>query len=150
ERRLLAPLDFAEQILGGLLAHPLELDERIEVQMVEIREVLDELRLDELMHELVAEPVDVHGVLAGEVADSAFELGRTGDVDAAVVDAAFLALNVPATARTGARHPERAFLASPPFRKRPEHVRDDVARALDKHLVADADILALDLVHVVE
>src|SRR5204863_517800 len=74
----------------------------------------------------------------------------TGDVDAAVVDAAFLALNAPSAARTGARHTEVALLAGAPFRERLEHIGDDVARSLDEHVVADADVLALDLVHVVE
>jgi hypothetical protein len=48
------------------------------------------------------------------------------------------------------RHAKRAFAAVATLDDRADDVGNDVAGALDEHPVADANVLALDLVHVVQ
>ena len=69
---------------------------------------MHEPALDELIGELVAQPVDVHGAPLREVAQAADELSRAGRARAAIDLLALLAHHVRAAYRTRARERRRA------------------------------------------
>src|SRR5262245_25016120 len=150
QRRLLRALQLGEEILGGLLSHALQRDEVRLLQVVEIGEVPDEPFLDQLLDQLLAEALDVHCTAGAEEADRLPELRRAREPDAAVGDLALRAHDVGAADRTGRRHPEAPLVPRTPFGHDLHDVGDDVARALEQDRVPDADVLPLDLVHVVE
>ena len=101
--------------------------------------------------ERFAEAFDVHRAARREVLEPALQLRRTRDVLAAPHRFLFLAMQLAAASR--ARR-----TASPTARSRPavcvstgtDDARDDVAGLLDDHPVALADVLARDVVGVVE
>ena len=74
-RPLLASMP-CQQVLGRLAAHPLQLQQLVGRQTVKIAVALDELLIDQLIDQLVAQPLDVHRVAAGVVADPLLDLGR--------------------------------------------------------------------------
>src|SRR5205823_1611829 len=113
-------------------------------------DVTHEPLLDELVDELLAEALDVHGAARAEEAELLLQLGRAGEPDAAVGHLALGAHDLRAAHRAGGRHAEALLAALPPLGHHLHDVRDHVARALEEDGVADADVLALDLVHVVE
>jgi hypothetical protein len=86
----LAGLDAGEEVVRGLLGHPLERDQLFPPvpQEVEIGEVLDHAFLEELVDEHLAEPFDVHRFAPGEVLETLFHLGWAGQVRAPPVDLA--------------------------------------------------------------
>ena len=61
EGGLLAALELGAQVLGRLLAHALEPDERRLVEVVEVGEVAHQAALDQLIDQLLAETLDVEG-----------------------------------------------------------------------------------------
>ena len=67
ERPVLRPLDRRDQVLGRLLAHPLQVGQGRHVEPVEVGQAPDQAAVDELLDQLLAQAVDVHGVAVGEV-----------------------------------------------------------------------------------
>ena len=147
----LAPFELRQQVLRRLLAHALERDQRGRVEVIEIGQIPHEAALDELVHQLLPEPVDVERAARAEEAQRLLEPRRTGDVDAAIRDLVVQADHV----RTADRA-LRSASGTACSRRVPRAVRtsndvgDDVAGALEEDGVADAHVLALDLVHVVQ
>ena len=72
--RCLARLDRLDQVVGRLLAHPLQIGQRGRVEPVEVGEALDQFLVHELVDQLLAQAVDVHGVAVGVPADPFLEL----------------------------------------------------------------------------
>src|SRR5205085_10348171 len=99
-------------------------------------------------HELLADALDVHG--RGDPVDQRLEAARgTGSVGAAMHHLALRLDDVGATKRALCRHFER--LRPTPVRAgRPDDLRDHVAGALDDDDVALADLLAVDVLLVVQ
>ncbi|HLZ10412.1 MAG TPA: hypothetical protein VKT80_17625, partial [Chloroflexota bacterium] len=58
ERRFLARFDFVEEILGGFFGEAFEIDQRVELESVEIGDVFDQSFGNELIDDFVAEAVD--------------------------------------------------------------------------------------------
>ena len=75
---------------------------------------------------------------------------RAVRVDAAVHGLALEAHDLAAAGRAVVGHAELALAAVAPREHRPDDLRDHVAGALHDHVVADADVLELDDVLVVE
>src|SRR3990172_8669500 len=67
KRRVLRLLERVEQILGRLLAHALEARQGVQGELVQIRRGAHEVRLDELVDDLLAETVDVERAARREV-----------------------------------------------------------------------------------
>ena len=62
--------------------------------------------IDELIDDLVAEAIDVHGVAAGKMQEGFLALGRAGGVDATIGDFVFDAVNGAAALRAILGHAE--------------------------------------------
>ena len=119
-------------------------------ERVEVGVVLHEAGRHKLLHEFVAEALDVHRIARGEESQPLPRSGRAVDVGATDIDTVVVL------------HQRRATFGAVrrklPGRKPPlpkvlldsDHVRNHLARLLDHEHVADADVLAGDLVGVVE
>ena len=117
---------------------------------VEVGDLPDQAFLEELVDERLSQSVDVHGPARGEMEDGFPDPGRAGRVDASGDGFSFR----PEDGRSadGALlGPGEGFLFSrPPLLHHRNDVRDDVAAPLEEDDVADADVLAPELVLVVE
>ena len=67
ERRPAALVDRGDYVRGGFVRHPLELGQRGDAELVQIGRRVDDVRVDELVDELVAQAFDVHRATAREV-----------------------------------------------------------------------------------
>src|ERR1700675_2814526 len=81
---LLAGSDFVEEILCRLFRHAFEPGQGLQVQLVEIREILYELILDQLVDDLFSEPVDIHRMTPGKMENRLPPAGGARYVHAAV------------------------------------------------------------------
>ena len=144
-------------------ANPSRSSRSSRVEPVQVGDVADELGRVQLLHEPLADAVDVHGALAHEVLDALDELRRTGAVRAAHGHLSALADRAGAASGALGRHGPLgqgrvaggAFHAPPVLldaaaRGRPHDLRDHVAGPLDDDVVARADVLAADVVLVVQ
>ena len=111
QRGLLAALELRQQVLGRLLAHALEADQRRLVEVVEIGEVAHQAALDQLVDQLLAEPLDVHRAARPEEAQRLLDARRAGDVQAAIGDLVLLPDDVGAADGAVRRHAERLLVA---------------------------------------
>jgi hypothetical protein len=100
---------------------------------------------------LLAEALDVESVAGDEMLQALDCLGRTDEpAGAAPSRLALFAHGDAAAFRAFVREIERLAAFRPLLGDDPDHLRDDIAGALDDDRVALADILALDLVLVVQ
>ena len=139
-----------DEVLRRLLGESFQARQGLHVEAVEVAHVGDQLLLHELLHHGRAEPLDVHGVAAAEVLEPALPLALAGGVDAAGRDLLLVAHQAGPAGRAVLGEPELLGLRRPLFLHDADHLGDHVAALLDHHQVADADVLALDLVGVVE
>ena len=125
--------------------------QRVGVQpVVEVGHVRDEPRRDELADELVAQAVDVHRLAADPVAQALVGLRGAVDRDAAVGDLALLAHDGTAAAGATVGHAELGRVGGTQLEHGSHDLGNDVAGLVDDDRVAHADVLALDLVLVVQ
>src|SRR6187200_650383 len=71
-----------EQIVGGLLSHPLQIHELIELESIEVPIVDDQLVRHELIDQFVPQPLDIHRVPRGEKSQSLADLSRAIEIAA--------------------------------------------------------------------
>ena len=109
------------------------------------------------LNDLLANALDVEGAARHEVAQALDPLGRADEAAGAAPDRIELAgllielaHRMAATDRTDFGEDEGPGAFRPELRKDAQDLRDDVAGALDHHRVADADVLAGDLVLIVQ
>ena len=120
------------------------------MQRKDVGQVAHQARVDQLLDQRVAEAVDVHARAAREV-----EERRLESACAAWIRAAQRRLALDATHRAAAggavrrRLPALGALGAR-LEHHLDHLRDDLARLLDQHRVADAHVLAVDHVEVVQ
>ena len=144
----LAAGDFVQEILRGFFAHAFEIFQSFQVELVKVGEIFHQIFFQELVHDFFAEAVNVHGVAAGKV-QQRFPFARgAGDVDAAIGDFAFGAVDFGAADGAFIRHFEFFFFFA--VLHHFQDVRDYFAGALDEHGVAGVDAEALDFVHIVQ
>ena len=74
-----------DEVLGRLLRHPLERQQRVDRQRVDVAGVGEQPGVDELTNALFAQTLDVEGAASGEVHDAGDALRGTLEVDAVVV-----------------------------------------------------------------
>ena len=118
--------------------------------MVEIGEVFHEPLVHQLLHQLLTQPVDIHGPLGGEMADLGLELGGAGDAHAPVIGLSRQAHHGRPADGAPVGEDETPHAGVPLRGDHLDHLGDDAPRPLDDDPVADADVLPLDLVGVVE
>ena len=83
ERGFARSIECRDQVGRRFFAHPLEACDLLQLECKDIRETGDQIRLDELVDEFLAETVDVEGTSAGEVAEVVLQLGGAVDICAA-------------------------------------------------------------------
>ena len=151
QRRLPARGDVRDQARRALVAHALEALERFLGQRIDVRQRRHHAGVDELVDDLLAEPLDVERAPAGEMEDRELALrGAEQAAAAAVIDAALLARDAAAAHRAFARHAEIRNVAVARTIDPADHFGDDIAGAPDDHRVADAHVLAPHLEQVVQ
>ena len=119
-------------------------------QREEVERVGDEPLVDESRGDLVAEPFDVERVARGEVRQARDELRGAEEVRAPDGDLALRAGDGRAADGARLRHAELDFRAGSLFRQDGHDGRNHFAGLLDQDVVSDADVLAADVVLVVE
>ena len=117
---------------------------------VEIGRTAHEPQLPEARDQLLAHAVDVERAARDEVAQALEAAARAVRVDAAVHGLALEADDLAAAGRAVVGHAELALAAVAPRQHGPDDLRNHVAGALDDHVIADADVLELDHVLVVQ
>ena len=119
-------------------------------ELVEVRHVVHEPRLDELVDELVAHTVDVHAPAAHPMREPLLHLRGAVDGDAAVRDLALLVHH--GAAARGARpgHAPLRGVGGALREHRPHDLGDHVTRLVHHDGIAHAHVLAVHLVLVVQ
>ena len=148
EAVLFAGGDFVKKILGGFFGHAIEVRERLEIESVDIGVILYEVFFDELIDDFFAEAVDIHGVAAGKMKERFPSASGTGNIDAAIGDFTFRAVDASAADRTFVRHLELLFFGA--VLDDLEDVRNYFASALDENRIPSVDVEAFDFIHIVE
>ena len=143
-------VDRGHQVLGALAAQSIQALERLRGQAEDVGRLLHELALGELDHDLVAEPIDVESAATGEVEQAADPLRRAVGVRAALHDLALLAQRLRPAHRAVRRHLPDGLGAVASVDDRGHDLRDHLPGPLEHDRVADAQVLAPDLVDVVE
>src|SRR6516165_6610760 len=111
---LLARLDSIEQVLRGLLAHAFQLQELIHRQAVEVRNAANQVGIHQLVDDLLAKTLDIHGTAAGIGAKDVLGLADALVAAGAAVEGALLvALNGAAAEWADLGPLEFSFLAGP-------------------------------------
>ena len=103
-----------------------------------------------MVNEFRAEAVNVHRAPGGEVPKLLLDLGRAADVRAADGDLALEPLDARAARGAVRGHCERLLCTGTFFGDDLDDLRDDVPALFHQHRVAGADVLAADLVLIVE
>src|SRR4051794_6848108 len=153
ERLVLRARDRVDEPGRADLSESLERGELLDGQAVEVPGLADEPRLVELEHALLAEALDVHRPARGEVLEKLELLARTAGAVRALREDGALGLDDRRAARRAAlgRPGGRSAVgALDRVRRRREHLRDDIARAQHDRLVAGAQVLARDVLLVVQ
>ena len=143
-------IDRGHDVGGRLLAQPLQRGQLRGLQFVEVGRVFDESLVDQPLDQFLAHAVDVHGALADEVLDGLHVLGRACGVGAADGHLAGHAHHRGAARRAVVGHAVGLFGAGAQIGERRHHLGDHVARPLDDHHVAFAEVLVEDDLLVVE
>ena len=141
--------DAVDEILGRLFAHPLQFDELVQREAIQVRDGADETGVDELLDDLLAQPLDVHGAAARKGAEHLLGLGRTLAATGAAIEDAVTDHRAAARG-TCRRKLKDLFAAGARLGLGAHHIGNDLAGLLDDDRVADADVLGLDKVGVVK
>ena len=143
------------QFLRGLLAHALQSRQPRGIEFEQVRRRPGPVALHELVHQLVAEALDVHCTARREVLELLAPLRRAGASAGAARHGLLLLAHHrrPADRAARGKRDQRRELApdlDPAFGQHAHHLRDDVPGAADHDGIPDAHILAGQLVHVVK
>src|SRR4029077_5355538 len=151
QRRPAAAVDGCDEIRCGLLSHALELRELRGAERVDIRGSAHRIALDELLDELVAEPLDVERPAAREVAERLLTLRTAYETSGAPSHRLASRSQHPRSAhRTVLGELHRLGTGRALVKHDAHHLRDHITRAAHHHRVADTHVLALHLIYVVE
>ena len=146
----LGSFEGGREVLRRFFGEALQLGELLGRQAVEVGEVLHQAAVDELLDGRVAEALDVHRAARAEVLQTLFELGGAGGVHAAPVGLALRPEGHAAARGTLGRERVLHGVRGTPGGHDLHDIGNHVAGALDEHGVAHADVLAPDLVLVVQ
>ncbi len=144
-------LDGLDHVLRGLLGHALEPCERVLPQAVKIGRVLDQILFDQLVHQLLSEAFDIHGAPPREMQQGLLAL-RPAIQPARAARRRFSRQphhRGPA-GRAALGHLEAVFGPARAGHANADDLRDHVAGAPHHHGIPDPDVLAAQLVFVVQ
>ena len=111
--------------------------------MVEVGQGFDLPRIDQLVHQFVAQTVHIHGAAVGIVPEGLLALGAAKQAArAAVVGFALIALGQAAAHRAVGQHGELRRVRRAAVQHHRHHLGDDVARAAHDHGVAHPHVFA--------
>ena len=155
QRGVLRFLERVDDVLRRLVRHAIQPGQRGETELVQIGQGANQIGVDQLLDQLVAQAFDLDRAACREVQYRLFALGRAEQAaGATIVDFVLFAHRIGAADRALARHGEdRAALR---FRQRgavgreADDLGNHVARATHDDRVADAHVLASGLVFVVQ
>ena len=140
----------AQQVLRRFVSHALKSCDLFLLQPIQIGRAIDQLAVHKLVHQHIAQSLNVHGAAGREMADPSLDLGRALKILAPYSDLPFPPGRWFGAFGTCGRHLEHPFIARPSAN---QHLNDggyDLARLLDQHAIANADILALNLALIVQ
>ena len=151
QRGLLGFFERRQHVLGRFLGHALQRDERGQAQSVQVGQCADHVGIHQLVHQLVAQALDVHGAACGKVQDGFLALrGAEQAAGAAVVGFALFAHHGAAADGAGLGHAEVGHIAGAVARHHPYHLGDHIARTAHDDGVAHPHALLADLEQVVQ
>ena len=151
QRRVLGLAERDDEVVGGLLAHPIERGERRAIETEQVRRRLHEVRVDQLLDDLLPEPFHIQRATRGEVTELLLALRHAAEARRAAGDGGIgVAGDSGSADRADRRQAHLAGIRRTPLGQHARDLRDHIARAAHDHRVADADILAYHLVHVVQ
>ena len=148
-----APLrafDVTQQVLDALRSGARNPREFVRTEPIDVRDVAHEAELGELLRHDVAQTFDVHCAARCKVAHAFVDLGGARGIGAARHRLVLGVVYVGAADWAAVRHRKAPLFAGSLAGHRPDHSRNDVAGARDQNDIADADIVALDVVDVME
>ena len=144
----LCGLDVLQDLVGKHRSHPLDGHQFVLGQGIDIGRVFDEASLEQNRDPALPQSLDVHH--AGEVTDPAKYLGGAGDVRAVAHRLARRADRLATAYGAFLRYAVRLLLARALLEYWADHLRDNIARALDDHRVALTNVLPPNVVLVVK
>ncbi|MNZ54724.1 hypothetical protein D3C78_726350 [compost metagenome] len=163
QRRLPARRDGRQQVAGGQLGEAFQAHHLLEGQGVEVGRRLDQPHVHQLLDDLVAQAVDVHGAPRDEVDDRLLELRLAAQAADAAIDRTLAerglalaaldqlgTLDVRAAYRARLRNRHGPRIGRTALEHHLHHLRNHVAGAADDHRIADHQPQARHLVHVVQ
>ena len=150
EGAVFARFERGDEVGGGFLSHAIESGQLFGGERVQIDRTVDELAIDELIDDGGAHAVDVHGAAAGEVFQAFLELRRAGGVEAADEDAVGIFVERSATRGAGLGQCERLGASRTFLGHESDHLRDDFPGFLQFHRVANAQVLACQVLEIVQ
>ena len=150
EGALPAGVQTVEQVLGGPGPQALEAGQGLQVQGVEIPHILHQAELHQLLHHGRPHSLYVHGIARGKVLQPALELGRAGWVLAAAHGLVRVAHHRSLAHRAGPGKHKGAGVGRPLFQDDFEDLGDDIPTLFQHDGVPRPDVLAADLVLVVQ
>ena len=146
-----ALVDRRNDVGRGLVGHALELGERRDAQLVDVGRRVHEAAVDQLIDQLVAQALDIHRAPAGEMQQRLLALRRAHQPARAARDRLVGQPHHRRAAFRAARgHHESPRPGRPLLGQHAHDLRNDVAGAAHDDGVADAHVLAPDLVLVVQ
>ena len=144
----LALFQCLHQILRRFFAHPVERRDRLRFEVVKLRRGADQSRVDERFAQRHAEAV--HRVARSEMRNVPQPLRRAFRARAAQRHAVLVADDRRAALRATLRHMKRHGIRRALVPHDGEHLRNDLARLLHQHRVADAQIELVDEILIVQ
>ena len=152
ERHLTALRNAVKEATGRLLTRAVHAQELVDGEGVKVGSIAKDATLKEGCHRLGAKAIDVHGFARDEVLNATLELGRTlGVVGAIMRRFAFVAHEGCATLGTGgAEHDLRSWHKRACLGVDAHDLRNDFARLLYVHIVAQVEVELVDDVGIVK
>ena len=151
ERRAASLRQRCHQIRSGLASHPVESGDGIDVQPEQISRRMDQARVHQLVDNLVTQPFDVERAPAGKVQQRLLALCAAHEsAGAACHRLALLAIHMRRAHRAAHRHLEYLRVTRTAVGNDRDHLGNHVAGTPDDDGVANANVLAANLVLVMQ
>src|SRR5262245_24877829 len=100
-------VDFLHEILGGFRTHSFEILQLVFAQTIKVRHIMNEVLLDQLVHQSLTEAIDLHCLPARPVKKGLFQFGGTSLRQTSTDGFPLLSKYFSTTNWTARRHRER-------------------------------------------
>ena len=139
-----------EQLVRRPFAHTLKLQDILLLQAVQVRCIAHQTCIQQRIDNRGTTAFNIHRLTADEVNQALASQRRTVRIRAADSCLRTLTLNTPAAIRTFRRYLYLFFFSRALFRHHAQHLRNNLSGLIDKHPVADADILRADKILIMQ